>query len=63
MTMASLPAAVWVASRTLMRRLREFAWEIAFCVVGTLIVWALIDWFGGPEIAPDGASGYVAGEE
>lgn len=46
-----------------MRRLREFAWEIVLCVVGTLIVWAAIDWFGGPEIVPEDAPGYLAPEE
>lgn len=35
-----------------MRRLRDFAGEIVFCVVGAILVWIAIDWFGGPDLMP-----------
>ncbi|WP_283810367.1 hypothetical protein [Pontivivens nitratireducens] len=42
-----------------MRKLREFGREILFCLVGGLIAWAAIDYFGGPDIASETMEDYI----
>ena len=51
-------ARVGQSSRTLMRKIREFAVEIIFCLLGTILVWIAIDAFGGPDVVTDGDEVY-----